>query len=84
MCIRDRSRGPLVYCMESVDNPGVSVPGAVLDTGSPLVTRWSPGLCGGACLIEGKDPSGRDLVFIPYYAWANRGPSSMEVWVRSR
>jgi DUF1680 family protein len=23
-----------------------------------------------------------DLVFIPYYAWANRGPSNMEVWVR--
>jgi DUF1680 family protein len=22
-----------------------------------------------------------ELTFIPYYAWANRGPSNMEVWV---
>jgi DUF1680 family protein len=22
-----------------------------------------------------------DLVFIPYYAWANRGQDAMEVWI---
>jgi DUF1680 family protein len=30
-----------------------------------------------------KERPGRAMVltFIPYYAWANRGPSNMEVWV---
>jgi hypothetical protein len=31
---------------------------------------------------ETRHPRGEvDLTFIPYYAWANRGPSAMRVWV---
>ncbi len=29
-------------------------------------------------------PQAATLTFVPYYSWANRGPSSMEVWVRLR
>ena len=38
-------------------------------------------------LYETLDQAGRrkmspvSLTFIPYYAWANREPSAMEVWV---
>jgi DUF1680 family protein len=33
---------------------------------------------------DGKTPATvpRDLVFVPYYAWANRQPGEMTVWVR--
>ena len=41
---------------------------------------------GGATLYPGAAPAAasreKDLVFIPYYAWANRGPGEMRVWVR--
>ncbi|HUJ77206.1 MAG TPA: beta-L-arabinofuranosidase domain-containing protein, partial [bacterium] len=34
--------------------------------------------------LDGKAPAtaSRELVFIPYYAWANRQPGEMTVWVR--
>jgi DUF1680 family protein len=31
--------------------------------------------------LEESDPEDRTLRFIPYYAWANRGPGEMTVWV---
>jgi DUF1680 family protein len=27
-------------------------------------------------------PTAKDLLFIPYYAWANRTPGEMAVWIR--
>ncbi len=77
------SRGPLVYCAESVDNPGVAVPGACLDLSRPLEAVASSPHFSGARAMRGSTPEGTPLTFIPYYAWGNRGPSSMEVWVRT-
>jgi uncharacterized protein len=31
---------------------------------------------------SGASPAAKDLFFIPYYAWANRAPGEMAVWVR--
>jgi DUF1680 family protein len=77
------TRGPLVYCAESVDNPGVAVPGACLDLSRPLEAVASAPHFSGARAMRGFTPEGTPLTFIPYYAWGNRGPSSMEVWVRT-
>jgi uncharacterized protein len=76
------SRGPLVYCLESIDNPAALIPEAVLDTGKAVTPRHSESHFGGTWLLQGSDHAGNALTFIPYYCWANRGPSNIQVWVR--
>ncbi len=76
------SRGPLVYCLESTDNTAISMPGAILNTGMAVKQRYSDSHFGGTWLLEGANPAGQTLTFIPYFCWANRGPSKMQVWVR--
>ncbi len=98
-------RGPLVYCMEEVDQPsGVDLVDVALDLGqdpgSGFHTEYRKDLLGGITVLQhegvavdsGADKalysrySGRrksrrvPLTFIPYYAWANRQASSMQVW----
>jgi DUF1680 family protein len=70
-------RGPIVYCLESHDNPGVKVREAVLPADLKLQADFKPGMLGGISVIRGGN-----LTAIPYYAWANRGKAEMEVWVR--
>lgn len=72
-------RGPIVYCLEEVDNP--SVADAVLDPDAKFSTDFEPQLLGGVCTISTHQRNG-DLKFIPYYAWDNREPGRMEVWVK--
>jgi len=76
-------RGPLVYCAEGADNPDVDVHRAVVDAAAPLREQWQPALLGGVMTVTARTPRGQDLVLIPYYAWANRGPANMAVWLRS-
>jgi DUF1680 family protein len=77
------TRGPLVYCLESVDNPGVDSFTAQLDSLS-LSDEFVPDLLGGCVVIHGKTIDGKPLKFIPYFLWANRGESQMTVWVNSK
>src|SRR6185436_9330127 len=74
------TRGPLVYCIESADNPDVDIFTAQLDPSS-LYDKFVPDLLGGIIVIYGKTADGRPLKFIPYFLWANRGESQMTVWV---
>jgi len=76
------TRGPLVYCLESVDNPGADIFSARLNPGT-LVPAHQPDVLGGATLLYGKTASGAPLVLIPYMLWGNRGPSRMTVWVNA-
>jgi len=76
------TRGPLVYCLESVDNPGADIFSARLNPGT-LVPAHQPDVLGGATLLYGKTVSGAPLVLIPYMLWGNRGPSRMTVWVNA-
>ena len=76
------TRGPLVYCLESVDNPDVDIFTAQLDSLS-LRDEFVPDLLGGCVLIHGKTTDGAPLKFIPYFLWANRGESQMTVWVNA-
>jgi len=77
------TRGPLVYCLESVDNPDVDIFTARLDPAS-LSAEFIPGLLGGCVAIHGETTDGKPLKFIPYFLWANRGESQMVVWVNAR
>lgn len=81
------TRGPLAYCLESVDNPDVDIFTARLDPssveGHASCGTVLPTLLGGTKVITGKTTDGKDLTFIPYFLWANRGESQMTVWVNS-
>lgn len=76
------TRGPLVYCLESVDNPGVDLFNCRLDPAS-LRAEPDPATLGGIQVIHAATVDGRPLKFIPYSLWANRGPSQMTVWVKT-
>ncbi len=69
-------RGPLVYCLESPDNPGLHVREAVLPPELPLTADFRRDELGGVVVIRGGH-----LTAIPYYAWANRGKAEMAVWL---
>jgi uncharacterized protein len=75
------SRGPLVYCLESVDNPLDLFPVTVKrDSLKPV---YDDALLGGIWKIAGSTPDGTPLTFIPYMLWGNRGASQMNVFFRT-
>ena len=83
-------RGPLVYCFESTDNPGIDVHTAMVNLTGELTTEFRPDLLGGVVTIQvpvvkgvGKKEGGY-LIGIPYYAWSNRGFSDMAVWIKKQ
>lgn len=76
------TRGPLVYCLESVDNPGVDIFNTLLQPSSLQAGPEDTDL-GRITLLRGKSEAGETLTFIPYHLWGNRGPSRMTVWVRA-
>lgn len=94
-------RGPLVYCLESVDNPGTKLtdialsvkndfkPTPVNISNSNLMAlegtasrlpegNWTNQLYRE---VSDKAPAPVRVRLIPYYAWANRGHSEMQVWI---
>ena len=100
-------RGPLVYCLEQLDQPeGVSLFDVSLDmrheSASPFQEEFRSDLLGGIVMLKlmgaayDKTGSGGglynlytpgapkthrvELRFIPYYAWANRAGTPMQVW----
>ncbi|MBC8077565.1 MAG: glycoside hydrolase family 127 protein [Chloroflexales bacterium] len=93
-------RGPLVYCLEAVDND-VPPQRIVLPKDTPLDARFAPELLGGVAVITGDALAADDTTWqgqlygthgetlvpatitaVPYYAWDNREPGAMEVWLR--
>jgi DUF1680 family protein len=76
------TRGPLVYCLENVDNPGIDIFTTRLDAES-LTPVQDNSLLEGLIKLQGKTKDGAPLTFIPYFLWGNRGPSQMTVWVNA-
>jgi hypothetical protein len=75
-------RGPLVFCAEGVDNAGRVLDLAIPDA-ARLTSEFRPDLLNGVVVLKGPaaaGTNGRDVVLIPYYAWANRGSGEMRVW----
>ena len=102
-------RGPLLYCVEQVDNPGFDIRDIVLPAEASFSVRFRPNLLGGVTVMEtlaetlppderwgerlyrkvrprADEPQGAtaEMTAVPYYAWANRDPGPMRVWLRSR
>jgi hypothetical protein len=89
-------RGPIVFAAEWPDNPGGHVRNLLLSDDVNLTTEFRADLLGGVQVVKGSavalaydekgDVNRREQAFlaIPYYAWANRGPGEMTVWIPSR
>lgn len=79
-------RGPIVYCAEWPDNPGGKVLDLTLPDNQPLTAEFDPQLLNGVEVIRGHalnaEKQEQDFTAIPYFAWANRGPGEMTVWLR--
>ena len=73
-------RGPLVYCFETADNDG-PVKDIVLGRDPMFTWEYRSDLLGGVVTIAGVAPNGRTVRAVPYYAWDNRTPGEMIVWV---
>src|SRR5262249_4848342 len=71
-------RGPIVYCLEAVDNGG-RVAGLTIPLDAPMTSALRRDLLGGVEVV-----SGEGFVAVPYYAWNNRGKGEMAVWVPYR
>jgi DUF1680 family protein len=100
-------RGPLVYCLEGADNPGVDLHDVVLPASVEYGLTPHPGLPGDVLALQfvahlvppdtawaGRlyrtrrasrpQAAGQPIpcTAIPYYAWANREPGPMQVWLK--
>ncbi len=95
-------RGPVVYCLEEIDN-GPNLHEIVLTSKSELKAEFNNNLLGGIITIDAKAERYNsswdeelykaniesqyrpvNIKFIPYYAWANRTPGEMVVWIKER
>jgi hypothetical protein len=72
-------RGPVLYCLEVSDNPAGVERRIARNPG--FEAEWKPGLLGGIVKIVGKDSGGEGFAAVPYFAWGNREPGPMRVWI---
>ena len=83
-------RGPLVYCVETVDLPdGVALEDVELDRSAPMAAVARPDLsptaigvtAAGVAHSEAEDDRAIELSAVPYFTWANRTVEAMRVWI---
>jgi DUF1680 family protein len=86
-------RGPIVYCMEGVDNGNMLMnmvlpDDAVLSAGFELNKLNGIGNLTGEGIVFKPSEDGlsvlsqkKPFVAIPYYSWCNRGITQMQVWL---
>ena len=72
-------RGPLVYCLEEVDNPE-DFDGLRLREDVSFGEAFEPELLRGVVSLSAAAED-KTLKFIPYYAWDNREAGKMKVWI---
>lgn len=85
--------GPMVYCVEGVDNRQRGW-NFIVPENTEFVVAYEPGLLGGVNTIsfngttvtgsaDGKQLETRNIPVkaIPYFSWNNRGSSEMQVWL---
>ncbi|PHN06257.1 glycoside hydrolase family 127 protein [Flavilitoribacter nigricans] len=71
--------GPIVYAVESIDNPG-SFNAVAVGADETFQVNWDPTLLEGVNVLEAESDQG-SFKAIPYYAWSNRGIGKMKVWL---
>ncbi|WP_343674859.1 beta-L-arabinofuranosidase domain-containing protein [Chitinophaga sp.] len=87
-------RGPIMYCLEGPDNKDATVQNIVVDKNAVISAVYKPDMLNGVTVLQMNGSSSsrqlnsdqlitstQTVTAIPYYAWANRGPSEMAVWI---
>ncbi len=100
-------RGPIVFCMEHIDQPNHTArqdaPSYIVDLNGKTTARYDANLLQGVMVLdhpatirksakatglyfpttdtEKMEDTPTTLRLIPYYAWANREPAVMQVWI---
>jgi DUF1680 family protein len=77
--------GPLVYCVEGIDNYN-RLENLTNPDSAGLSIEYKENLLGGINVITGEVPAKNGgeklkLTAIPYYLWSNRGEGTMKVWL---
>lgn len=85
--------GPVVYCVEGVDNGAVNN-GLIVPENTVFRTNFEPALLGGVNTITFEAPvmtiskdlqsvstEKKKIKAIPYFTWNNRGMSDMQIWI---
>ena len=80
-------RGPIVYCLEGIDN-GADLMTLSLPDSSKLTESYNSGelsgvvtISGDAEIAKGKRVTTQKFTAIPYFVWNNRGADEMKVWI---
>lgn len=71
-------RGPILYCLEEIDNPN----GVDVLLGHHTLQVETAELFGDKKIIRGLTQDEVPFTAIPYYWWNNRGKGKMNVWLR--
>jgi DUF1680 family protein len=86
-------RGPVVYCLEGVDQKDSGVQSLVADTNSAIRAVYKLNKLDGITELtmqgyearkdnaENASSNRQTITAIPYYSWNNRGSGEMEVWI---
>jgi DUF1680 family protein len=73
--------GPIVYCVEEIDNPG-GLDKLSLSNQMSWNVEKKDALLGGVNVISAtNEKTNTNFVAIPYYVWSNRGIGTMKVWL---
>ncbi|MCF0041411.1 glycoside hydrolase family 127 protein [Dyadobacter fanqingshengii] len=74
--------GPIIYCLEAVDNPGLDSIGIVA---APMKLEFRKNLLNGVNIVTGnavaKDGKTISFQAVPYYASGNREGAGYKVWI---
>lgn len=69
-------RGPLLYCLEGIDNESVNP-----TLGNDEIFIEHTEFFGKTALLKGKTNQNAEFTAIPYYLWCNRGKTEMRIWL---
>lgn len=74
------SKGPIVYCMEEVDNPAVDFNAFTLSAKNKFKVVDGQGVLKAEKNLS-TTAAGQTVILVPYYAWENRQSGKMMVWM---
>jgi DUF1680 family protein len=73
--------GPIVFCVEEIDNPG-KLDAISLSGQMQWEVRKDDNVLEGINVITGlNEKDNSEFMAIPYYSWSNRGIGAMKVWL---
>lgn len=73
-------KGPIVYCVEEVDNLGVDFDKLTLTSKNKFTVTQGEGILAGVKNLT-TTVNGKAITFVPYFAWENRQSGKMNVWL---